>query len=176
MHTESYYKKLRKKYTPAEIKLIFLFESPPESGEYFYDDTGKITEPLFTDMMNCFIPFVPTSKKEGLKEFTRLGYLLVDSTYKSINNLDNGERRQTILKEYPKLEKDLKILMKESQAKIVIVGNTLRKILEDKLKENFYVINDGENVPFPLYRRRNEFCEKIRFLFDIHNVNLVMYC
>ena len=176
MHTESYYKKLRKKYTPAEIKLIFLFESPPESGEYFYDDSGKIAEPLFTDMMNCFIPFVPTTKEEGLKEFARLGYLLVDSIYKPVDNLDNGERRETILKEYLKLEKDLNRLIKDSQAKIVIVGITLRKILEDRLKEKFYVINDGENVPFPLYRRRTEFCEKIRFLFDIHNVNLVMYC
>jgi hypothetical protein len=126
--------------------------------------------------MRCFIPFVPSTKKDGLKEFARLGYLLVDSAYKPVNHLDNGERKEIILKEYPKLEEDLKGLIRENQTKIVIVGNGLRRILEDKLKENFYVINDGENVPFPLYRHRTEFCEKIRFLFDIHNVNLVVYC
>ena len=176
MHKQNYYKKLRKKYTPPEIKLIFLFESPPESGKYFYDDKGSVNEPLFRDMMKCFIPFAASTKEEGLREFARLGYLLADSTYKPVNHLDDSQRKETILKDYPKLEEDLRSVIKENQTKIVIIGNELRKILENKLKENFYVINDGENVPFPLYRRKNEFCEKIRFLFDIHNVNLVLYC
>ena len=176
MHSESYYKKHRKKYTPHYCRVIFLFESPPASGKYFYDDSGSVKEPLFKRMMQCFIPFNPVKKKNGLREFARLGYLLVDSTYKTVDKLSRGKRKDTVLKYFPELVKDLKKVTGEKHTKIIIVGTGLRKIIEDKLKENFYVINDGENVPFPLYGRDEEFREKVRFLFNIHNINLEMYC
>jgi hypothetical protein len=176
LHSEEYYKKLRKKYIPAHCRLIFLFESPPASGKYFYDDAGTVNEPLFKQMVKCFIPFNPVKKENGLKEFSRLGYLIIDATYKAVDKLCKKGRKETILRDYPVLEVDLKKVIKENHTKIIIVGTGLREILEDKLKENFYVINDGENVPFPLYGHQNEFSEKIRFLFNIHNINLEMYC
>jgi hypothetical protein len=51
MHSKSRYHKLRKKYLPDRIKLIFLLESPPASGDYFYDPAGRTTEQLFSAMM-----------------------------------------------------------------------------------------------------------------------------
>ncbi|MGD8948795.1 MAG: hypothetical protein PVI62_19190 [Desulfobacterales bacterium] len=35
MPSKSHYYKLRQKYLPQSIKLIFLFESPPIRGDYF---------------------------------------------------------------------------------------------------------------------------------------------
>ena len=43
----SEYLTLRYKFQPATVKLVVVVESPPKSGSYFYDPSGRITEPLF---------------------------------------------------------------------------------------------------------------------------------
>jgi len=48
---KNYYLPLRNKYRPKKIKLLILAESPPVSGKYFYDETGKTSEPLFSALM-----------------------------------------------------------------------------------------------------------------------------
>ena len=68
MHPKSHYIKLRAKYQSPKIKLTFVLESPPASGNYFYDPTGKTTEPLFSAMMKL-IGHQPASKKDGLIAF-----------------------------------------------------------------------------------------------------------
>ena len=177
MHSEEYYKKLRKKYTPSHCRVIFLLESPPASGKYFYDDSGTVNEPLFKKMMKCFIPFNPVTKKNGLKEFSRMGYLVMYAVNKPLNRIKSAKKkREVILDNLGGLEKDLKSIVKRRAVKIIIVGSELREILEAKLKENFYVVNDGENVSFENEIGENSFSEKIRFLFNIHNINLEMYC
>ena len=55
MPQKSYYLKLRQKYLPKKIKLIFLLESPPESGDYFYNSDSRTTESLFSSMMKIMI-------------------------------------------------------------------------------------------------------------------------
>jgi hypothetical protein len=177
MHTESYYKKLREKYTPHEIKLIFIFESPPTNGTYFYDDTGPVNEPLFKGMMKCFIPFVPAAKEEGLTEFCKRGFLVVDAVYVPIDNIRSSNERETVIqKHYKKLENDLRSLIKNRAVRIILVGAAVSKALEEKLKEKFYVINDGEVVPFNGNGQQNNFRSKIRYLFNLHNVDLDLYC
>ncbi len=177
MHSEEYYVKLRKKYTPSHCRVIFLFESPPARGGYFYDETGSVNEPLFKKMMKCFIPFNPIVKKNGLKEFARLGYLVMYAVNKPLNNIKGKKKkREAILDNFNELKKDLKSITGRRVVKIIIVGNDLREILEDKLKENFYVINDGENVSFENDTGDNGYSGKVRFLFNIHNINLEMYC
>lgn len=177
MHSQEYYIKLRKKYTPSHCRVIFLFESPPSSGKYFYDESGLVNEPHFKKMMKCFIPFNPVTKKNGLKEFTRIGYLVMHAVYKPLNRIKSAKKkREVILDNLGWLEKDLKSIIKRRVVKIIIVGMELREILEEKLKENFYVVNDGENVSLENKIGENSFSEKVRFLFNIHNINLEMYC
>lgn len=45
------YLQLRNRYLPSKLNLLFILESPPVSGNYFYDETGKTTEPLFSTFM-----------------------------------------------------------------------------------------------------------------------------
>jgi hypothetical protein len=45
MPPKSHYHKLRARYQPVKIKLVFLLESPPASGKYFYDPAGKPPNP-----------------------------------------------------------------------------------------------------------------------------------
>lgn len=99
LYTPSYYINLRNHYNPININLIFLLESPPASGKYFYDTTGEITEPLYKAIMQAF-NINAECKEEGLEEFCKHGYLIVDATYTSVNKMTNKDRNKTILDIY----------------------------------------------------------------------------
>jgi hypothetical protein len=121
MFPESHYINLRKKYLPVKTRLIFLLESPPASGDYFYDPAGRTTEQLFTAMMKL-IDCHPSSKDEGLAEFARQGRVLVDATYSPVNKINSQSRRnKIILRDLPNLIDDLRTLTGTRQAKIILV-------------------------------------------------------
>ena len=99
------------------------------------------------------------------------------AVYEPLKHIRNLKKRRTaILEGYKKLERDLNSIIKGKPVKIIIIGTEFREILEEKLREKFYVINDGVNVPFENREGENSFREKVRFLFNIHNINLEMYC
>ena len=41
----------RSAFAPEPVKLVIIAESPPNSGLYFYDPDGRITEPLFAKLL-----------------------------------------------------------------------------------------------------------------------------
>jgi hypothetical protein len=47
----SEYLELRRRFKPERISLVIVAESTPVSGRYFYNPTGKLSEPLFMAMM-----------------------------------------------------------------------------------------------------------------------------
>jgi hypothetical protein len=87
------YADLRGRYTPEHPKIIFVLESPPVSGKYFYDPDGFTTEPLFSGMMKDVLELSPKTKHEGLIGFTAHDYLLLDATYTPVNIPGNKNAR-----------------------------------------------------------------------------------
>jgi len=45
------YMRFRERFLPAHRRIIFVLESPPKSGLYFYKPEGLTSEPLFSAMM-----------------------------------------------------------------------------------------------------------------------------
>src|SRR5262245_3929421 len=80
------YHDLRLQYAPQSTKLVIVAESPPASGKYFYDPTGATSEPLFAALMKQ-LRFSASRKEDGLREFQRRGWVLVDATYEPVNHL-----------------------------------------------------------------------------------------
>jgi hypothetical protein len=76
------YHRMRARYTPAAIKLklVIIAESPPASGEYFYNPKkGKPgSEWLFNEISKQAGLPKPTSKDEGLRALQEHGWLLVE--------------------------------------------------------------------------------------------------
>ena len=103
---KEYYLRLRDKYLPDTLKYIFLLESPPASGLYFYDESGKTSEPLFKEIMKL-LDVTTTNKREGLKLFQKAGYLLADATYQPVNELKEKKRNDVILRDFSNLVEDL---------------------------------------------------------------------
>ena len=91
---------LRRRYEPKQIRLVLIAESPPVSGRYFYDAAGALSEPLFAALMR-HLNFSPGTKEDGLREFQRIGWLLVDATYEPVNALTAAQRNQIVIRDYP---------------------------------------------------------------------------
>ena len=58
------YMRLRAPYLPQHRKIVFVLESPPKSGLYFYNPDGRVSEPLFSAMMKDVIDIKPKSKEQ----------------------------------------------------------------------------------------------------------------
>ena len=146
---KNYYIQLRSKYQPDTLKLIFILESPPISDKYFYDETGKTSEPLFSAMMKL-LRYSPVEKKDGLEFFKKNGYLIVDATYKQVNRLKGKKRDDTILSDYINLLNDLKAISPDKDIPIILVKANICKMFDERLSaEGFNVINKGVVIPFP---------------------------
>ena len=162
MYSQNYYKELRAKYTPDNIRVIFLLESPPASGNYFYNPNGKTSELLFSAMMD-YIKFKPNDKESGLIKFKELGYMVVDSIYKPVNKIkDKKLRNKQIVMNIPNLIDDLDKL-KSPRTKIVLIKRNINQIFTNIFNSIGYrVIN--LNIPFPDVFHRKEFLSKINEL------------
>jgi hypothetical protein len=166
MPPKSHYHKLRSQYQPTHIKLVFLLESPLASGKYFYDPTGKTTEPLFSAMMKT-IGQNPATKEEGLTAFQARGLFLMDATYQPVNDIESkSKRNQAILKALPELIEDLNRILPDAGTPIILVKANICRLLEARLKqEDFNVINEGTVIPFPSSGQQAKFHRAIQELF-----------
>jgi len=165
---KEYYLKLRNKYLPENLRIIFIAESPPASGKYFYDETGSTSEPLFKGMMKA-LHYKPVTKKDGLEFFKKRGFFLVDSTYRPVNKMKNKERNTTILSDLTNLICDLESINgKESQ--LILIKANICRLLEDKLKlKGFRVLNEGIVVPFPSSGQQKRFQTEIAKILNKYN-------
>lgn len=165
MHPKSYYLDLRKNYTPENIKLIFVFESPPESGSYFYDSTGPTSEPLFKELMKL-INVEATTKHEGLTAFMNRGLLLTDATFTPVNGISNNRLRdKTIMENFANLKQELLGLSPNQETPVVLAKVNVCDLLEKPLKQaGFNILNQGLRIPFPSTGNQRRFHEAISML------------
>jgi hypothetical protein len=139
------------------LNLIFLLESPPVSGKYFYDESGKTTEPLFSAFMKL-LSYSPTDKRDGLEHFKNEGYLLVNATYKQVNKLKGKIRDYTILSDYNRLLYDLVNMCQEKNVPIILVKANICRMFDERLTERgFNILNKGVVIPFPSHGQQKKF-------------------
>src|SRR5688572_20135704 len=77
------YLSLRRRFEPETLSLVIVAESPPQSGKYFYNPDGAVTEPLFAALMKA-LGISPNTKASGLRTFQQRGWILVDATYEPV--------------------------------------------------------------------------------------------
>jgi len=162
------YKEMRNKFMPKKIKAIFILESPPSNGGYFYNTNGKVSEILFRSFMEVLFNIKPNTKEAGLKQFSEEGFLLVNPIYTPINKIPDKKADEMILENYPNFVDDLKGIMKNNlKTPIILVKSNICKILEGKMLNNgFNVINKGAMIPFPMHYHFKDFSEKIKILLN----------
>ena len=60
----SEYLDFRRKFEPSSARLVIVAESPPEGGKYFYNPSGKVSEPLFTALIRATLH--PANQKKSV--------------------------------------------------------------------------------------------------------------
>lgn len=155
MQDRDYYISLRRKYEPAKPKLVIVAEAPPVSGLYFYDPLGKVSEPLFSALMQQ-IACSPSNKEEGLAELCQRGWLLVDATYQQVDK--SNRRDETIIGDYPLLIEDLTRLSPDKAIPLVLIkANVCRLLAPRLLADGFNVANQGRSIYFPSHGNQGKF-------------------
>ena len=151
------YLSLRRQYEPENIRLVIVAESPPASGRYFYNPAGALTEPLFAALMR-HLRLSPRTKDDGLRDFQRRGWVLIDATYEPVNTLTRAGRDSVIERDYQLLRDDLGTLIANCSIPLILIKENVCRILEPKLREDgFNVLNGGRVVYFPSTGRQMEF-------------------
>lgn len=99
--------RLRRKYRPARVQLLFVGEAPPASGRFFYQaDSG-----LYRAILEAFAIAFPTMPEGGfLESFRDLGCYLVDLCREPVDRLSKAQRRRTCLESEARLGTVLKRL------------------------------------------------------------------
>lgn len=155
------YKEMRDAYKPETMRAIFILESPPKSGKYFYNPAGNVNEQLFKALMQ-FAGIEHGKKEEGLRQFRDRGFFVVDASYQPVNNLKGKARDNKILEEYGALVHDLNFINPDRTIPLILVKKNICKLMEPRLKNaGFKVANDGVSVPFPGSGRQRDFRERI---------------
>jgi hypothetical protein len=118
--------KLRLRYRPDVISVLFVGESAPRSGRFFYDDDRpsplrRRTERLMRESLSGRIDH------DFLRSFQRLGLFLDDICLEPINHLCPSDKRRKCREWEPDLGRRL---IAAAPQMIVGIGTTRRRNLE----------------------------------------------
>ena len=160
--SKDYYLALRGRFAPKEAKIIYVLESPPASGKYFYDPSGSTKEPLFTAIMNDVLGIKPPTKEKGLQQFAGRGFFLIDSTYTPVNRLKDKARDAVICGDFTGLVEDLKRYAQSHTGIVLVKANVCRLLGPRLTAAGFNVLNAGEVIPFPSNGQQGKFRAAIR--------------
>ena len=117
--------RLRRRYRPAQVRLLFIGEAPPASGKFFYrQDSG-----LYRAMRDAFRMLDPAITDGGfLAAFQNLGCYLIDACPQPVDQLDAKARREACRASEPSLARAIQGLQPDAIATLVrsIRGNVER--------------------------------------------------
>lgn len=90
LQAEAARERLRRRYRPARVRILFVGESPPASGRFFYQaDSG-----LYRAFRQTFLSAFPELKStEFLESFRKLDCYLVDLCRSPVDRLSTKQRR-----------------------------------------------------------------------------------
>ena len=160
---ERVYDRARSRYLPKSIRLLFVAESPPSSGGFFYFTRTIGKDHLFRETMKA-LELWPISKpmvkgldkRPLLDEFQSRGFFLVDTSPLPVDKLPPIERRLTILREAPGLSTRVEDL--DPQA-VAIVKKTVYAPVREALEKNGLgpkILNAGP-IPFPSHGNQRRY-------------------
>lgn len=167
------YAKARNKYRPKRIRLLFIAESPPSSGGFFYFERTIGKDHLFRDTMKALQLWPENErmgkdldKRELLRQFRSKGFFLIDTCQSPVDKLPHQDRRRAILSAIPRVIREVSELDPEN---IVIVKSTIFRPVRDALERSGLRdrILNKEPLPFPSHGNQRIFRRELRHLLGV---------
>jgi uracil-DNA glycosylase len=133
---------------PNTIKCLFIAESPPgDVNTFFY---YPYTDNFLREILLKFLG-INAGREEGLREFQRRGYFLIDAIECRVKKTSGGAiPREVIEKCKPILSAKIELAKNRGAKKIVVLGSTALEALKmlgfSELREKRVAKNCGEVV------------------------------
>jgi len=160
----------RIKYKPSKVNVLFIAESPPSSGGYFYAEKTIGKDHLFRETMKA-LEFWPIhrpmrkgcDKRRMLNEFRSIGFFLIDTCEIPVDRLQSRERRLSTVQGALTLPRRVRSIDPD---RILIVKKTVfkpaRQVLSDAGFENR--ILNTKPLPFPSHGNQRKYRTMLRRL------------
>jgi hypothetical protein len=132
--------RLRRTFHPRKVRILFVGESPPASGRFFYQaDSG-----LYRAIREAFTKAFPDLRERNfLKPFRNLGCYLVDLCETPVDRLKPKPRRKAHLEGEPSLSNSIRALRPKTI--IVVVRSIARNVQRSELAANW----SGQHIELP---------------------------
>ncbi len=152
--------------------MLWIAESPPTSGSYFYFEEATGHDHLFRETMRA-VKFWPedekmlkgTDKRPLLEKFQSKGYFLVDTSPYPVDKLQDGKRNEALVEGLPALGR---LVERLNPSGVIIVKSNVyalaRKMLGSMGMED-RVLNK-ESLPFPTHGRQKSYRTRIHQLLS----------
>jgi hypothetical protein len=172
------YRVFRERYRPVNIDVLWIAESPPAGGGYFYFEKASGQNPinLFGETMKALGWWPPGTmmhtgfdKSPYLRRFQESGHFLIDLSPKPVNKgLTNSERKAVLLSNVDRILQEIEQL---DPKKLLLVKKNVFEILypaiqNSKLKERLL---NREFVHFPSDHWQPEFRDEVRRYLKIRS-------
>lgn len=132
--------RLRKSFRPKKVRILFVGESPPVSGRFFYRaDSG-----LYRAIREAFTKAFPNIRGQNfLESFRDLGCYLVDLCERPVDHLQPKARGKAHLAGELRLSKTMRKL--RPQIIIVVIHSISRNVQRSELHANW----SGQHIELP---------------------------
>lgn len=151
---------LRSRYKPNEISILFVGESEPAKGDFFYCSTG----PFYTNIRNAVWPHIKRSDV-FLTDFKFAGMFLDDLVLEPIDNLSRAQRKSKAENSVQALSDRIKLAAPKMIFSLMLgVAPYVEKAAE---ASNLNI--PVHHLPFPGNGHQNKFKQTLQgILTDIH--------
>jgi hypothetical protein len=161
------YKAARDKYRPSSIDVLWIAESPPAGGGYFYFEVTSGRNHLFRETMKAlgwwpldFPMHAGLDKSPYLKRFQEGRHFLIDLSPTPVNKLSPTERHAELRRNIIHISEEIETLR---PAKILLIKRNVFDILSPLLQSSKLTLN-REFIPFPSHGWQAEYRQRIQQL------------
>ena len=174
--TEGDYAKARRKYRPARIRILFVAESPPSSGGYFYFPKTVGKDHLFRETMKA-LRFWPRDRPMGrgidkrpfLERFCARGFFLIDTCPLPVDKLPTKTRANAIGEGALTIASRVRQL---NPGNVVVIKKTIFHPVSDSLVQAGLgnKILNKKPLPFPSHGNQQSFRNQLTRLIASQNM------
>jgi len=143
---------IRKNYLPDKVKILFVGESAPESGKFFYkgDLATTFTQKAFEKVFNCRF----NNHQDFLSFFKGKGCYLDDLSLIPVNNMNRAEREATLESGVDSFSKRLESISPDI---IIVIMKKIKKHVSEAIGKSKLDNVCVHSLPFPGYGHQNKY-------------------
>ncbi|MEK7224696.1 MAG: hypothetical protein AAB221_03325 [Bacteroidota bacterium] len=139
----------RQRFKPKKIDILFIAESPPQGGTFFYFRNSNLYSALFTAFHNVFQDITETT---FLEIFKQKGCYLEDLCVNPVNGLNDFERTKARMKGVSILTKKLQIYRPKV---IIILMKDIASYIDEALLKSGIRVEFKIATSFPVRSQSN---------------------